>query len=237
MGTASVLSLAQDAAAEISLGIPGGLIDVTNDRTALKLKRLLHKVCGDLQSRHDWENLKREHTFTTTAADVQTGGLPTDFLRMVPDTIYNRTSNWRVMGPITANDWQSYKATLTNRVFDAYRIRGGDLLIAPLNPGSETIAFEYITNYIGKQSDDTEVATFQDDTDTTYFDDELVRLGMVWMHRKAEGIDYAEEFRAYELRITNLAKGDGGPRIVDMCGATDDFTPRAPRVPDTLVGL
>lgn len=235
MGTATVLSLAQDVAAEISLGIPGALIDVTTDRTALKLKRLLHKTCGDLAARHDWNALKREHTFTTTAADAQTGGLPSDFLRFVPDTMYNRTTNWKVQGPASDREWQSYKSSLTTRVFDAFRIRGGVLLLAPLNPGSETIAFEYITNTIGKQADDTEVTTFADDTDTTHFDDELVRLGMSWMHRKAEGLDYAEEFRAYEMRIVQLTKGDDGHRTVDMCGASDEFTPRAPRVPDTLI--
>ena len=41
-------------------------------------------------------------------------------------------------------------------------------------------------------------------------------LGTVWRYRKAEGLDYSEEFREYQLRRANMIKMDGSRRVLDM---------------------
>jgi hypothetical protein len=58
---------------------------------------------------------------------------------------------------------------------------------------------------------------------------------VVWRYRKAEGQDYSEEFREFELRLNDLIKMDGGRRMIDMGGGSHDRIPVPPRVPDTLV--
>ena len=107
-------------------------------------------------------------------------------------------------------------------------MRAGSLLITPTPSTGHTIAYEYITSYIGT---DTTAATgrtkFTADTDLPYFDDELVIMGVVWRYRQSEGLDYAEPYRDYQMRISNLLKTDGNRRILDMNG---EKLPRLPNV-------
>lgn len=239
MGTATILELATDIAIALNVARPAAVVGATTDLTALKILRFITHSCRDMAGRYDWQELRREKAFTTTSgADVQANAVATDLLRFIPGSMWNRTTTWQVMGPMTPDEWQAYKAQVTSRVYDAFRLRGNALLLAPQPTGSETIAYEYITKYIGLATDGTtERLAFAADTDTTYFDDELIIQHTVWRHRKSEGLDYSEEFRAAEMRFQQLTRADGGKRTIDMAGGCTDRKPMAPRVPDTLLGL
>lgn len=234
---ATVLSICTDAADEMSFDRSGTIVANTSDNTAQKMLRHLTRTCRQLAARYDWQELRREKTFTTVAlADQATATpIPTDFLRFVPDTLYNRTKRYRVVF-LNAEEWQGYQASLTTRVYDAAVMRGGTLLMAPTPAAGQTVAYEYITRYIALQADGTTyVSTFAADTDVPTLDEELLILGTVWRYLQAEGSDYAEAFREYELRLNDLLKMNGGRRVIDMGGAGSDRIPIVPRVPDTLV--
>ena len=212
-----VLELMELAADELSLVRPTDITDVTDDPTALKLSRLLHRTCKQLAAEYDWARLRREHTFTTIAAETQTGAFPDDFLRFVNDSGWNRTRNNRLYGPVTSQEWQQTKGLNVNVAYQHFYVRGAALLITPTPEAGDTIAFEYITKNIGADlSGSNELANFVSDDDTAFFDDELVILGMVWRYRKSEGLDYLEEFREYQMRRANMIKADGGRRMLDM---------------------
>jgi hypothetical protein len=235
---ATILALVKDAADELSLARPTSVIDNTTDDTAVKMLRHLTRTCRQLATRYDWQRLRREKTFTTVAAADQNAAnpIPTDFLRFVPDSFYNRTKRYRVIGPLTAEEWQGHQAALATRVYDAYTMRGGRVLIAPTPAADQSMAYEYITKYIGTDTTEaTDRLSFTVDTDLPFMDDELLVLGMVWRYRKSEGQDYAEEFREYEMRLNDLYKMDGGRRLLDMAGSNSDRVPVSPRVPDTLI--
>lgn len=213
----TVLSLVTDAADELSLARPTDIADTTDDNTSQKLIRHLTRTCRQLSAEYDWSRLRREKTFTTVAAAEQTDAIPSDFQRFVKDTMWNRTTRTKVQGPIQASDWQIRQAQASTGPFQNFNIRGSAFLMTPTPTAGWTIAYEYITKYIGLAVDGTtERLTFTADDDTTYFDDELVILGTVWRYRKAEGLDYSEEFREYQLRRANLIKMDGGRRTLDM---------------------
>lgn len=219
----TVLSLVKDAADELSLARPGDISDTTDDATAQKLVRHLTRTCRQLSAEYDWARLRREKTFTTVALAEQTGAIPSDFQRFVKDTIWNRTTRTKVQGPIQASDWQIRQAQASTGPFQNFNIRGSAFLMTPTPSAGWTIAYEYISKYIGLAVDGTtERSVFTGDDDTTYFDDELVILGTVWRYRKAEGLDYSEEFREYQMRRANLIKMDGNRRILDMGGGTLD---------------
>lgn len=236
---ASILSLATDAADELSLARPSNLVDNSSDDTAAKLLRHLTRTCRQLATRYDWQVLRREKTFTTVALADQTTASwkPTDFLRFVPDSFYNRTKRYRVIGPLTSEEWQGHQATLMTRVYDAFALRGNALLLAPTPAAGQSMAYEYITKYVGTDSTEaTGRTSFTADTDLAYLDDELLILGMVWRYRQAEGQDYAEPYREFEMRLNDLIKMDQGrSRVLDMSGSDNDRVPVPPRVPDTLV--
>lgn len=235
----AILDLIEDACDELSLARPNEVVGNTNDDTATKLLRHLTRTCRQLAARYDWQVLRREKTFTTVALADQTTASwkPTDFMRFIPDSMFNRTERYRVTGPLTPEEWQGHQATLMTRVYDAYTVRGNALLIAPTPAAGQTWAYEYITKYIGTDSTEaTSRLAFTADTDLPYLDDELLILGMVWRYRRAEGQDYAEDFREYELRMMDLLKADQGrSRVIDMGGSDVDRVPVPPRVPDTLI--
>lgn len=213
----SILDLAEDIADELSLNRPSALVSVTDNSTAQKIFRHMVRSCRMISGRYDWQVLRREKTHTTLAAAAQTGAIPTDFLRFVPETFYNRTTRWTVDGPVTSAEWQYAQTGMNARVNKAFYQRGNTLYLTPTPAAGETIAYEYITKYIGTDTTAaTERTTFTVDTDIPYFDDELVILGTVWRYRKAEGLDYSEEYRDFELRLADLIKMDGGRRVLDM---------------------
>lgn len=213
-----VLSASQDAATELSLGRPTELTDpAISDRTAIKLLRYLTRTCRELNGRIDWSILRTEKTFTTTAAEVQTGAIPSDFGRWIDDAIWNRTTRRQVFGPLSPAEYQNWKAQVEGGIRDQFYIRGTDMLIYPAPPAGETIAYEYIRKVIGTDSlGTTDKWTFTDDGDLLIFDEELVILGVVWRYRKSEGLDYSEEFTEYERRIQDMIKQNGGSRRYDM---------------------
>ena len=231
----TILSLATEIATELLITSPAGLVGETDNHEAQAILRHMTRTCRMLAGRYDWARLRREKTFTTVAAAEQTDALPTDMLRMVQESMFNRTQRTRVTGPLTSEEWQQRQASLVTNVYDEFIMRGTSLLITPTPPAGEEIAYEYITKYIAADGT-TERLSFADDGDEPYFDDELVILGTVWRYRKAEGTDYAEEMREFELRLADLIKMDGGRRIVNMGGgsAIERF-PYPPRVPETLI--
>lgn len=237
---ASILSIAQDAAAEVSLAEPAGLFSASNDATPKKLLRMITRTCRQLANVHDWTALRREHVFTTVAQAEQTNAWPSDadFRRFVPETIWNRTTTWQVQGPLSAAEWQAHQAQNTARVFDAFMIRDGKFLMEPAPPAGETIAYEYVSKAIGTDSGGTTYRlAFAADTDVPLIeDDELITLGVVWRMRASEGLDYSEEVREYDHRVATLRSNDGGQRVVNMAPRAI-FKPSAPLMPDTIEGL
>lgn len=214
-----VLSLLKDASDELSLARPTDISDTTDDNTAQKLLRHCTRTCRQLAASYDWSRLRREKLITTTATEEQTGAIPADLLRFVPETMWNRTTRNIVLGPLSPDDWQMRKAVLTGGTFQNFIIRGTSFLMTPEPSAGWIIAYEYITKNIGiNNAGTTELTAFVSDDDQTFFEDELIILGTVWRYRKAEGLDYSEEFREFEMRRANMIKMDGSRRKLDMSG-------------------
>jgi hypothetical protein len=221
----TILQICQDAALELSLVQPTSVVSTTDD-TAKKLARHLQKTCLALAKRYDWQILRSEFTFTTTAADEQAGAIPGDFLRFVQNTMYNRTQRRHVRGPLSPAEWQKYKADTTTPVFDNFYKRGNAIYITPTPEAGETIAFEYIKTAIGTNSGGTDLTRFVNDSDEPFWDAELLTLGVVYRYRQAERLDYAEELREFELAYADQVKQDGGRRMLDMDSyRLDSMTP------------
>lgn len=231
----TALELCQQAADELSVTRPSGINPDSVDPTAQKLRRHLIRTCRQLSGRHDWQVLRREATFTTSGVAAQTDAIPSDFLRFVPGTMFNRTRRTRVLGPLTPEEWQRIQATVYTSVYDQFVQRGNSILLAGTLGADQTIAYEYITKAIGLDADGNAIETFTADGDTAYFDDELVILGLVWRYLKAERRDYSEEYREFELRLADVIKMDGGRRRLDM--GSDVLSDVPPASGDIIIDL
>lgn len=218
----TILQICQDAAVGPSLNLrrPITLFAEADegDTSHLKLLRALTKTVKFLAGDADWQVLKREHTFTSAGTETEPNAFPSDFLRFVPKTIYDRTRHWELPDPLSPQDWQARKALLATTVIPEIIIAGDTWKFAPAPPNGDLIAYWYITNTIGKDKDGTRIARFTDDLDKPYFDDELVILGIEMNYRMGEGLDYAQQAHDFDQMRADRFKQDGGRKTIDMSG-------------------
>lgn len=233
----SLLSLCQSAATQLSLPVPSAVVASTEDTDMIML-RLAQEEGIALMRRYAWQALTAEVTFTTIAAETQTGVIPTDFDRIIPDTIWNRSTRRRVIGPLSADEWSESKAKQVTYVNPTFRIRGDAWLMTPTPPAGETIAFEYVSKHFCQSAGPTPTrqAAWAADTDTGRLDEGLMALGLVWRFRAAKGLPYGEDLALYEKRVMEAVMRDGGGKMrisADM--TTVDRVPTRLQMPETLV--
>jgi hypothetical protein len=219
---ANLLAIVQDACDEIGIPRPNAVIG-SSDPQARQLLRLTNADGKALSRRHDWQKLVMEKTITATATEEQTGGIPTDYDRLIPGSFWNRSQDRQVAGPLSPQRWQMLKSGLIIMPYDCFRIRGGDLLMNPVPTAGDSLAYEYVSKYwcAGASDEAPDQDAWAQDTDIAFLDDELLTLGIIWRYKRSRGLDYAEEFAGYELRCASLAGVDGGQASLDM-GLGDD---------------
>lgn len=231
----SLLTLCQAAARQLNLPVPASIVGNTDDETAVLLLRLASEEGESLMRRYPWQILISEKTFTTLAQETQTGALPTDYDRMLPETMFNRTTRRFITGPLSAEDWQQQKALVQVYVNPVYRIRGDALLLANAPAAGETIAFEYVSKNWCKAADSTPQSDWVLDTDLGRLDEKLMTLGLVWRFRQVKGLSYGEDLALYERRVTDAMMRDGTKPRISTDHYTADRVPRAPQMPETLI--
>lgn len=218
----SLLTLCQAAARQLNVAVPSSLVGNTGNETAMLLLRLASEEGFSLMRRYPWQMLTAEKTFTTVAADEQTNAIPTDYDRMIPETMFNRGTRRRVAGPLSAEEWQQTKATLVTYVNPTFRIRGDALLMSPNPPAGETVAYEYVSKHFCKSAGGTTQADWVADSDLGRLDEGLMSLGLVWRFRQVKGLSYAEDLNLYERRVSDAEMRDGvKPRISGDMGVMD----------------
>lgn len=214
---ASLLSIIQDVADRIGLVRPPSVVG-SADHQVRQLLALANQEGREQARRHAWQGITFEKTFTTVAQEIQTGAIPDDFDRFVPDTMFNRSRTRQLVGPMTPQEWAEYKGSASTVVFDAFRVRGSALLYAPVPGAGETVAYEYVSKYWCAGAEDTtpDQAAWVSDDDVTFLDAEATTQGIVWRFQRARGLDYTETFQQYELHLATLMGRDGGTRILSM---------------------
>jgi hypothetical protein len=217
----TLLIVIQDAADRLGIVRPSSAIG-SADQQVRQLVGLANQEGKVLSKRHAWQSLQKEKTITATATETQASAIPADFDRFLNGTFYNRTLNRRVEGPLTPQEWQSYKASTSTVLFDAFRQRGDALLLAPTPNAGDSYAFEYVSTYwvaTAAASTTPAQAVWMADTDVGILSEDIMTDGVVWRFLKAKGLDYAEPFRTYEAQVMLAMSKDGGKRSVNMASS------------------
>lgn len=236
----SLLTVCQDAADEIGIPQPSTIISNT-DPSAKQLLRGANRE-GKALARYNWEILKAEGSFTSAATESQ-GALTTiasDYARYANDTMYNRTSKWKIFGPITDTQWQRLNASTASGVRSWFRIRGGNLIVWPTMTASESVYFEYYSkNWVdsgtGATPASADAAACDNDANTFVFDEELLTLGVIWRFLKGKGLPYLEQQREYEQFRKDLLMQDGAKAIINMTGGVYEGWPA--QIPEDGFGV
>jgi len=91
------------------------------------------------------------------------------------------------------------------------------LLVTPTPTAGYTWAFEYASkNWILGTDGITYKQYFTLDTDTILLPNDLVLMGLRWRWKKEKGLEYAEDFRTYEMQVKDELGRDGGKPNLHM---------------------
>ncbi len=190
------------------------------DAQVAQIRALLEEEGKVLSSRGAWEVLTYETTLTTAAVEDQgdiTDLCPNGFRYIKNQTIWDRTDRLPVFGPLSATDWQALKAVVSVGPRYRFRIRGRRLLVNPVPPANHTWYWEYVSkHWILDGDDDTGRCFFSKDTDKIALPEDLVLMGLRWRWKKEKGLEYAEDFRDYEIMVKDAIGRDGAKPILDL---------------------
>ena len=230
----SLLTCIQNACDRLGIVRPSSVIG-SSDQQIRQLLGLAQQEGKELARRHHWQKLLKEKSITATATEEQTGSIPDDFDRMLNGTFYNRTAHRDVRGPYDPVEWQSYKASVTSAIHDAFRIRGNVILLAPTPNAGDVYVYEYVSTYwvaTAAASTTPAQAEWLVDTDVGILSEELMTDGIVWRFLQAKGLSYDEQFRTYEAQLVLAISRDGGRRRINMGKSNDWRKPRYPNAPE-----
>ena len=215
----SLLTIVQAASKRVGLNSPASAIGLTDDNV-VRMISLANEEGAELASRHRWQNLIREATLTTVATESQ-GAITTiagaDFGYMLHDTIWDRTQNRRWL-PCDDTQWQQMKASSITGPDIHFRLRGNSLLAIPVPAASHTVAFEWVTKNWCESSGGTGQSAWAADADVGRLDESLMTAGLIWRWKASQGLEYAEDFRKYEILVNDTIARDGVKGHIYMNG-------------------
>lgn len=181
----------------------------------------------------------RTKSFTaTTGATLQASGTPSDFKRLLPDTIWNQTTDRKVAGPIDDVEWAIANGVpITSGICQYAMIRYDGFHIFPAPTAADTIAYDYVINTPVQATGAGAYKTaFSVDTDVYLLGDRLLTLGVVWRYKAAKGRDYAEDMKSYEMALAATAASMRGSRAITIAPPDLDPVLDGLNVPQTGFG-
>lgn len=223
------------------VGLPRvSAVTSSTDQAARQFLSLANETVREL-SRLPWPQLEPTHSFST-ADGVSEYALPADFKSIIVDTLYSTEEYYRVRGSYTSAQWQriQYGAQVIDGRY-RFRIVGSPLklVISPTPTGVVDLTMQYKSKYpVRDDADSQSRESFEQDTDHAIFEDELMSLGLKWRIRHAKGLEYAEDFNAYQLaKQTLLAQALASGEIpVAQRSIVDGFDPPIGYIPETGYG-
>lgn len=216
----SVLTIVQRALAGPGMKAPSSLIS-PNDDLGPQAIALLYETAEDMISRFDWQELKADGSLTTTGVESQ-GSLATlypDLDHIINGTVWNATTNTKLNGVATSQEWQRLKRQLgtTASLNGPWRVLGNTFYLLGNSTAGQNITFEYVTK---KWLTTADSATPKDEitlnADLCRLPARVVVAGVRWRWQEAKGLDYSEAFRTYE-RFMESAAGDSiGTDVISL---------------------
>lgn len=223
----SVLEITQAFAARQGLPQPTFVVG-NSDAQVAQMLGLLQEFCDDLVTRRFWEATTKEAVFTSTAQEDQ-GAIASiadaGYRGMIPRTFFDRTQRLEVPVAISPEEWQMRKTLgITGPLYQA-RVRGGRLLFIPPPAAGHTMAFEYQSEFFVQDSQGAGKKWPTADSDVFVVNDSLPVAWLRWRWKSQKGLDYAEEFRAYETLVGQEKMATRIPQRVQLDSNYQDARP------------
>lgn len=215
----SLLEIVQGVCRKLGLNQPASVIG-SNDQNIVQLQEIANEEGQELADAYEWQILTSEVQFYATATESQ-GNLNDivdgDLGWIVNDTIWNRTTNRPLFGPLTAQQWQQIKARAAAGPFSEYRIRGNQLLFYPPPDAGDNCYFEWVSKDFCQNSAGT--ASYREwnaDTDVSILDSRIMSLGIVWRWKQLKGLDFQADYTKYAVAVEQAKARDGTKSVLSL---------------------
>lgn len=189
MPQATAIQVIGQAAAELGLPVPTSAVTSRN-ATVVQLLALLNAAGYELMHAFEWGVLNRKAIITTNSTDSEYD-LPSDFGKMINQTIWSSNSLQQVHGPMSPQKWEMYNEGIGGTdPFIGFRISNNKISFYP-QPSAGEVTFEYISNgWVRQYLNPTVYSTsITNDLDTPLFDYMLLVKFLKLKMWSAKGLD------------------------------------------------
>lgn len=158
-------------------------------------------------------------TETLTGASFQFSqvayDLPSDWLSEIPQTEWDRTNRWPLLGPQSPQAWQSFKSGIVYAgPRQRFRIQENQILINPPPPNGLLFSLEYISKGWVINSVNQRLPRFTNDTDTAIFPDSLLITGLKTAWKAAKGLDGTFDLAEFRVMLDTIkAQDKSAPKL------------------------
>lgn len=216
----TLLQIAIATADELGIQRPS-TVAASADQQVQQLLALLNREGKELAAREGisggWPQLRKERSITTVIGTASYD-FPTDLQYFMNTTGWDRTTKWPLRGPISPQEWQVLKSGTVGSVGlrTRFRIMAGQIYFDPTPTTVETIVFEYYSDTWCASTLGVAQRIWAADNDVPLLPDDCFILGAMWRFRRAKGLDYAQEFAAYEDLVSRELGRSGMAPVVDL---------------------
>jgi hypothetical protein len=189
----------------------------STDPAFVQLCGLLTEAGQELVLEHEWPQLLVETELVTVGSQADYD-LPDDFLKMIPQSGWNRSTRFPLGGPLSVQEWQYLKAAVVGVTFNVlFRITPTKCRLFPTpSSSSVNIYYEYLSrNWVLLASDGTTTADAPvASADTVHFEPILIQQLLKLKFQQAKGFDTTASLAEYQITLDKI-KGmqDGAPRL------------------------
>jgi len=172
----------------------------------------------------DWEMLRKPASIPvdSAASDSGTYPLPTDFDRIINDTIWDEVNYNKVRGPVDLREWQEFEkgfAQLAGLEL-VCRIQGDQtnnvkvMVFYPDDSTVTTVSLWYISNKCVISSGGTLKTSISADDDTFLIPSDVVRAASKWRLLRSLGMSFQDERLEYSSLLDDLSANDSGAKKI-----------------------
>jgi hypothetical protein len=213
----TALNIVTNVCERLALTPPSGVFNST-DPQIIQIRGLMNQEGAELAIEYEWQVMRVQTSFNTVATPtLEQTALPADFGWIINDSMWDRSLDRPVSGPLTSQEWQREQAgpTFTSVEF-AYRIWNNSIWMTPAPGSGHTVYYEYLSKYWCESSGGVGKVQMTDDADVSKLDEELVTQGTLWRFLKAKGLDYTADLETYAIRKNRLQGQDGGKPSLNL---------------------
>lgn len=135
--------------------------------------------------------------------------LPSDWLMQIPQTEWDRTNRWPLLGPKSPQEWQSFKSGIVYAgPRERFRILQNTITINPPPPNGVMFAFEYISTGWVISASGTRSNKYLADTDSAIFPDSLLITGLKSLWKVAKGLDGSFDLGEFRVLLETIKSQD-----------------------------